>query len=166
MEIVSNRVEEARELLRAEVEHSSLRAVAERVGIDHTTLRTFIAPDGVQRPKAKVLQPILAYVEKRLGSEGSKPAGEELGGGLVQVPATTLAYWRGRFDTMADWAHALDQLMQQQREQFAQFTRGVSEFRQSGVLAPVPPPTDRPRIDPEKFRGQDGGGTAGGAESA
>jgi hypothetical protein len=57
-------------------------------------------------------------------------------GGVIPVAATTLAYWRGRFDTMADWAHALDQLMQQQREQFAQFANGISEFRDSGVLPP------------------------------
>jgi hypothetical protein len=65
-------------------------------------------------------------------------------GGMVQVPATTLAYWRGRFDTMAEWAHALDGLIQHQREQFARFTQGVTDFRESGVLPAAPP--GRPTI--------------------
>lgn len=72
-----------------------------------------------------------------LGAIATSDSAEDEGE-LVQIPATTLAYWSGRFDTMADLAHALDSMMQVQREQFARFTEGVAEFRESGVLPPSP----------------------------
>lgn len=71
----------------------------------------------------------------------------------VPVSRVDLAYWRGRFDTLADWAHAIDGLMQQQRDQFTRFTRGVTDFRDSPVLVPLvrpgPPPDDLSDLPPE-----------------
>lgn len=125
-------------------------AAATALGIHAVTLSRYEngkrpVPDAVRVALAELYGlPGNAFDDSAMQQTDTGDAGYAAGddGGLVPVPATTLAYWRGRFDTMADWAHALDTMMQAQREQFARFTQGVADFRESGVLPPAPP---RPR---------------------
>lgn len=168
---MGNEVDEARRVLRWATDRSSIRAVAEEVGVEQSVLNRFVNSEG-RKPRPDVLQRLLPYVARRRAeyARSTGPSGASALPGktagpsdLVQVPATTLAYWRGRFDAMAEWSHAIDAMMRETRDQFARYTDGVTAFRDSGVLgAGQATPTP---IHPDELL-PPGGDAAGGKESA
>jgi hypothetical protein len=127
-------VEEARELLRREVEAGSLNAVASRVGIDRSTLRTFIMPDGVQKPIGRVLEPILEYAERRLALASSAAPGE-----WSPPSRDQLIFWRGQLSVTLRWMGAIQKTVQQVYEEIGEATGPVRDLLASDVLPEIDP---------------------------
>lgn len=149
-------VEDARELLRREVAASSLNAVAARVGIDRSTLRTFVKPGGVAKPIGRVLEPILAYAESRLESAKT---GED----TAEAPSgEAAAEMRGRLATTVEWLHSLsgqvdalasgirgvEDSLKALRSSLDRATGGVAHVVDSGALGAL----TKPLITPDQVR--------------
>jgi hypothetical protein len=155
-------VEDARELLRREVAASSLNAVAARVGIDRSTLRTFVKEGGVEKPIGRVLEPILAYATRRLEAARTGEAAEPVS---TETAVEMRAEMRGQIIMAVEWLHSLgDQVdafassirsvehsLRVLRASLDRATGGVARVVDSGALGMprVPPGAPLPPSDPE-----------------
>jgi hypothetical protein len=166
--------------------------VATRIDIEPSTLHGFVREGSTVRPKAKVLEPILRYVQNRSGSSPrpsehttTGPAGGGAGGMSVGPTVTVsrdhLMEWRGQLKVMLRWLRAIGESAQQIHDELGEAADGVAEILDSGVLPapalavhPAGPPTLTPEEALALYRDAlraagrdpgdgDGGETAGGS---
>jgi hypothetical protein len=96
----------------------------------------------VKRPKAKVLEPILAYVDKRLGSsstedEDDAPPADQ--GATVRVSRDQLMFWRGQLSVTLRWMGAIRSSVQQVYDELGEATGPVREMLESDLFPDIDP---------------------------